>query len=385
MRKVFEPDKMELADLGGDTHFVADIQRRVKKMLDERKERRGEVRQGILAFGPRALPGVLNAAYVFARQLKKREQESLASLLAELMDENPAAQEMLLRSGVLEAPFVPTRRTALMALQQSENISEQQIEQIRRRAWKDAESGDYEAALALYEFLTDREDKQSCSKVEDLARELFKERADIGPRFLELALRCAPQDSYRILKDALGAMDREALAFSRAMHNIMSPEFVSDHLPQILQDAHEVKENTRGYAHKGIQNIFTGPIASYLRSHPKAIIDTGESISQEYQSLHRFWWQGLGKLLKLETVRQYFQDQITPPLDGFTLEGAVQLLFTEKDNPKLKLWALNILEQLEDVAPYQYQDALYEFAKRQGKNVDDPGVNPSRKSTLSRA
>ena len=386
MRKVFEPDEMELADLGGDTHFVTDIQRRVKEMFSERGERREEIRRGIQAFDSRALPGALNAAYVFTVQLKKRDQKLLAGLLAELVGENLAAREMLLRVGVLEAPFVPTRKTALMALQQLGDVREEEIAQIRLRAWRDADgSGDYEAALALYEFLAQQGDDPSCSEIRYLAQELFKERIDIGPRFLDLALHCAPQDSYQILKDALGAMDREALEFSRAMHNIMSPEFVSNHIPQILQAAHDVKENTKGYAHKGIQNLFTGPIASYLRHHPEEVVDTGESISREYKSLYRFWWQGLGGLLKLEAVKQYFEDQTTSPLDEFMLEGAVQLLFTGKDDAKFKLWALDILERLEESAPDRYQDALYEFAKRQGKNVDDPGINPSRRSTLTKA
>lgn len=386
MRKVFEPDEMELADLGGDTHFVTDIQRRVKEMFSERGERREEIRRGIQAFDSRALPGALNAAYVFTVQLKKRDQKLLAGLLAELVGENLAAREMLLRVGVLEAPFVPTRKTAIMALQQLGDVREEEIAQIRLRAWRDADgSGDYEAALALYEFLAQQGDDPSCSEIRYLAQELFKERIDIGPRFLDLALHCAPQDSYQILKDALGAMDREALEFSRAMHNIMSPEFVSNHIPQILQAANEVKENTEGYAHKGIQNLFTGPIASYLRHHPEEVVDTGESISREYKSLYRFWWQGLGGLLKLEAVKQYFEDQTTSPLDEFTLEGAVQLLFTGKDDAKFKLWALDILERLEESAPDRYQDALYEFAKRQGKNVDDPGINPSRRGTLTKA
>ena len=382
--KVFEPDKKELEQLAGDTHFVTDIQRRVKEMLDERGRRRDEIRQEIQAFDSRALPGVLNAAYVFTVQLKKRDQELLASLLAELVGENLAAREMLLRVGVLEAPFVPTRKTALMALQQLGNIREEEVARIRLRAWRDADrSGDYEAALALYEFLVQQEDSQSCSEIKRWAQELFEERGDIGPRFLDLALHCAPQDSYQILKDALGAMDREATEFSRAMHNIMSSEFVSNHMPQMLQAANEVKENTEGYAHKGIEHLFTGPIASYLRHHPDTVVDTGELISREYESLYRFWWQGLGELLKLEAVRQYFEDQTTSPLDEFTREGAVQLLFAEKDNAN-KLWALGILERLEESAPDQYQDVLDEFAKRQGKNVNDPGINPSRRSTLTK-
>jgi len=384
MRKVFEPDEMELADLGGDTHFVADIQRHVKQMLGERGKRREEIRQEIKALGPRALPGVLNAAFVFTVQLKERDQELLAGLLAELVGDNLAAREMLLRAGVLEAPFVPTRKTAVTALQQLGDIREEEMAQIRLKAWRDADvSGDYEAALALYELLAQYGDDQVCSEISHLTKDLFREHMDIGPRFLNAALRCAPQESYRILKDALGAMDREATEFSRAIYN-MSNEFVSPHLLQILQAANEVKENAEGHAHKGIQNLFTGPIASYLRDHPETVVDTGELIDREYKSLYRFWWQGLGRLLDLEVVRQYSEDQTTLPLDAFALEGAVQLLFTEKDNAKFKLWALDILERLEESAPDQYQNALHEFAQRQGKAVDDPGINPSRRSTLTK-
>jgi len=379
MQKVFE---LDIKEPGGDTHSVIEIQQRVKEMLGlgARDKQREEISKEIQSHGPYALPGVLNATYVFTGRLKGKEQKLLAGLLAELVGENQAAREMLLKTGVLEAPFRPTRKTAVLALQQLGDIREEDIERIRLRAWRDAdESGDYKAALILYEFLAQHRDDQACSEIRRLAQNLFKGHVDIGPRFLDLALRCAPQDSYQILKDVLGEMDRKATKFSSELKETMSIEFVANHLPQILQAANEVKRGTVGYAHKGIENLFIGPIALYLEGHPDVILETGELVHRRYKSLYRFWWQGLARrsLLKLETVKQYFKDQTTPPLDEFTLEGAVQLLFIERDSRgKLKRWALDLLKQLKENRPDQYESALYEFAERQGETVDDPGVDP---------
>jgi len=383
MRKVFEPNSLELADLGGDTHFVMSIQRQVEEMLTARGAECQEVQQKILALGPRALPGVVNAAYVFTKQLEKSKQaQMLSDLLAGLVGQNLAAREILVKAGILEAPFIPTRETALKALQQLGEIRKEEMEQIRLRAWNNACEEDYRSALILYEFLVQQEDQQACSEVRYLAKDMFKEHVDIGPHFLDLALRCACQDTYAILTEVMGAMKREATEFGLEMQN-MSLESVAN-LPEVLRAANKIKETTgEVYAHKGIENLFTGPIKKYLGNNPEVIEETGKLVRQEYKSLSRFLWQCLGRLLGLDTVRPYFVHQMTPPFDEFALEGAVQLFYVQERNTRFELWATELLEKLEENAPDLYQGALYEFGKRSRRQVKDIiSIQISKRSML---
>ncbi len=378
MRKVFEPDEMELADLGGDTHFVTDIQRHVKNMLGERGEQRKEMRLGIQSLGPRALPGVLNATCVFAMQLKKRDRELLADLLAGLVGENQAAREMLLKIGVLELPFVPARRTAVLALEQLGSIYEKEMTQIRLRAWMDAyESEDYEAALALYEFLIHQGDSQACAEVRSHAERLFKSYVDIGPSFLNLALQGSPEDTYEILIEVMGSMDRKAKKFGQQIGKLVSHDAMSN-LFEVLRATDQIREISRGYAHKGIEYLFTGPIVHYLEHHSSMVEETGDLIRQRYRSLHRYWWQALGRMLKVESVRQYFETRTVAPLDDFTQNGAIQLLFVQRDqkfDAKFVLWATDLLDRLKEDAPNQYQDLLWSF-ERFEKAPDGQDVAP---------
>jgi hypothetical protein len=363
MRKVFEPDEMELADLGGDTHFVADIQRHVKEMLGERGKRREEIRQEIKALGPRALPGALNAAYVFTVQLKKRDQELLAGLLAELVGENVAAREMLLRAGVLEAPFVPTRKTALMALQQRGDIREEEINRIHERAWHHAYmEGDYQAALPLYEFLVQRKDPQACGEVKMHAKSLFEDNVDIGPSFLDLALRGNPDDTYAILTEVMKAMGSKEPEFGREIEKRVSHEAVVD-LLEILRAANYIMETSKGYSHKGIEYLFVGAIAHHLGDHQDVIEESGDLVRRKYTSLYRYWWQGLGRIIGSEAVQRYFVDQTAPPLDEFTHKAAVQLCFIQKHNSKFRLWANDLLKRLEENVPDQYQAVRDDFGE----------------------
>jgi hypothetical protein len=376
MDKVFEVKEIDLVDLSGDTHFVTDIQRRVQIMLGAGGGQRDQVRDSIANEGARALPGVLNATYVFAARLKRREQRVLAGLLAELIGVNKAAREMLLRNGVLEAPFAATRQTALLALQELGTFAPLEMDQIRTTAWQHAKQGDYEAALPLYECLAEGQDEQAGSELAYLAGELFRDHVDIGPTLLDLVLRCSPKNTYQVLVGIMGQMDRKGKKFGREIKLRMSPESVAN-LEQVLQASSRIIENNQGYKHKGIEFLFEGPIAGYLKQNPDMIQAYGSLVEENHKSLYRYWWQGLTQDLELDVVRRYFIDKVAAPLDEFTWHGGIQLLFTKKYDRQFRVWATELLDTLEQEEVYQYRNLLDAFDRFQSAPDGPVPVSPS--------
>lgn len=361
MDKVFEIGNIDLVDLSGDTHLVTDIQKRVQEMLGHKKERQKQIRQEIAREGARALPGVLNALYVFSSQIKRREQKLLSELLAELVGKNKAAREMLIRVGVLESPFAPARGAALLALQTMGEMRPQELEQIRARAWQDVDASNYEAALTLYEPLAQRQDTQAAGELRYWAGELFDERMDVGPEFLDLALRAAPQRTYDTLVEVVGKMDRRDKGLAKVIEKKISPGAVTN-LPEVLRALHELKDRSVGYSQKGVEFMFTGPIAKYLAKHPDQIKENEDLIGRDHKPLYRYWWQGLGRILSVEAAQQCF-DQVTAPLDEFTWYGGIQLFFVKKYDTKFRVWASDLLKRLKEDAPDEYQDVLDAYEK----------------------
>lgn len=371
MDKVFEVKDIDLVDLSGDTHFMTDIQSRVLDMLRAGKGHQAQLRDQILQEGPRVLPGVLNATYV--RELHtEREKQLVAELLAELTRGNAAAREMLLERGILRVPFVSTRQVAILALQQLGEFSAGELDQIREYAFRDLGRRDYEAALVLLELLAQHKDEKAGAALEVLARELCQGRVDVGPRFLDLALICVPQQAYQILTNVLATIRRDDKEFGKRISECMTPQAVAE-LPEILRAADSIKRKAEGYAHKPVENLFTGPVAAYLSMHPDRIEDTGDLVEKRYEPLYRYWWEGLAQILELEPVRQYFESRIVTPLGNFAWYGGLQLCFIRGSfNPALRVWAQ---ERWDSLDPDE-QEELTDKAARFRRLPD--GADPER-------
>ncbi|MBN1922803.1 MAG: hypothetical protein JW892_16255 [Anaerolineae bacterium] len=380
MHSVFEPNALELADLGGDTHFVTEVQSQTKKYLEGDSALRNQIQQGLMSLGPRAVPGVLSAAFAFNHQLKaKRSSHLLGELLALLVDSNLAARALLVRN-IVEAPFATTRATVLHALHQLGNIRSDEFDLIRECARDNAyKNEDHQSALMLYSFLIDQGDEQCCSEVRLIAVETFGEYLDNAPRYLDLALRCSPQNTYDILVETMGDMDRTAKEFGKEIGE-MSAASVSN-LPEVLRAAHTIKEDSVGFAHKGIQNLFTGPIRKLFSESPSRIAESGDLIRERYLSLARFFWQCLGMLLKSRIVQEYFAEQTSGLASEFALKGVVQLIYTKENGGRFKLWASELLETIEMNSPQNCANAYREY-ERGRPTEDTTGKRSSKVSGL---
>ena len=117
MDKVFDPSELELADSRGDPGRVVEIQKLYRNFSEANRQRQQGIRAQLLEQGAWALPGLLNATYVWMNQLEDAQsQKLLSSLMADLASDNPAAVDLLFRDGILEAPFSIPRSISRRAL-----------------------------------------------------------------------------------------------------------------------------------------------------------------------------------------------------------------------------------------------------------------------------
>lgn len=119
IREIFNADAIELHDLRADPNTVIKIQGLVQEMLETKNDNRLlGIRQTLLQeYGTFALPGLISSTYVLSdRLVNKKRQEMIAELMAELCQNNPIAQRLLLQSGIIDTPFDVSREIAVFAL-----------------------------------------------------------------------------------------------------------------------------------------------------------------------------------------------------------------------------------------------------------------------------
>ena len=122
MKILFDPSVVELADPRGDPNQVVAVQQKIEEMLSTTNQQRKEgLRKEIRDLGPIAMPGLINATWVWIKELQGdlKTRQVLLGLMKKFADENSAAADLLLNFGVLDAPFELPRELASKALEES--------------------------------------------------------------------------------------------------------------------------------------------------------------------------------------------------------------------------------------------------------------------------
>ena len=155
MRKVFEPSELDFADVLGDPNQVIEIQAKVRELLHANRQRQRPLLAEIAGRGAWALPGVINATYIWMNELEvPQTQGLLAELMADLARGNTAATALLFRAGILATPFPVPRAICRRALELlSWQPDERQTNSLRQEITIANQLGDVQTMLDLYGLL----------------------------------------------------------------------------------------------------------------------------------------------------------------------------------------------------------------------------------------
>jgi hypothetical protein len=204
MKKVFEPGEVELADPRGDPNRVVDIQKKIKELLEANSQRQAGIIEEIREEGAWALPGLLNATYVWMNQFEKNKpaQKIIAKILSELAKENESAVALLVDSGVLENPFKIPREIVLQALEELNwNLSPEQIAIINTNIQRQKKSEDIEGLLLSYQILARSGDKNAFNSMLKQCTEWSVQNTGDAAILLGLLVKYYPESALNTLTD----------------------------------------------------------------------------------------------------------------------------------------------------------------------------------------
>ena len=384
IRSIFDADAIELHDLRADPNTVIKVQGLVKEMLEANDNRRLGIYQTLVEeYGTFALPGVISATYVLSDQLtNKKRQDTVAQLMVELCRDNPAAQRLLLRAGVIESPFDVSRQIAAKALT---DLGELEIaadtDWLLSEAKRLAKEEERASALVIYELLLRH--GIGFQEALDVCYKWFAGdyEAEAPASLMRLLLTFSPAHTEGILTKLFDSLERRDDEAGRVIKSTVDLSDAEALIPALRAASKRLERERTGTA-KPVEYLFEGAVARQIVQSPECIPVCVHFIQTEdlHEGVTRYWWQALSSAVKLgsEGAKQHFDRDLAHINDeAFALWGYVQLMFIEtapRLDKQTKAWAAQTLQDLRLLNPYLHQQA------KEKKELIVPGNATSGKS-----
>lgn len=384
MIKVFEPGEIELADPRGDPNRVIEIQQKVQELLEANRQRREGVKQEILDQGAWALPGLINATFVWMNRLESEQtQVMLATLMAELAQGNLAAIDLLFRVGALETPFAIPRSIARRALEQlawkptDKNL--QQLEQQIRLY-------DIPSMLDLYALSLRTGKERELSTALNECRQWAKGRLKQSGDLLALLIRSHPTQAERIMTQVILAVQDE-----------YKDENVADILVRplcpipgawlqegiLLRVSNQVLHQVRTHRHTTVEYLWIHAVQDWKKESPRLWQDYlhsfGDQIKRnaiEPESIYRYWFRALHAVNEMDYIIEQAQDKN----EDWGTMAALDLLFLSRRQTRQprqseqSKQAAQALGDLESDNPERFRHASELFNRLVAGSKDEGGV-----------
>lgn len=394
MNKVFEPGEMELADPRGDPNRVIEIQHKVQELLEANRQRREGVRQEILDQGAWALPGLINATFVWMNRLESEQaQVMLATLMVELARGNAAGMDLLFRVGALETPFAVPRSIARRALEQlAWKPTDKNLLQLEQQIRLYRGLDDIPSMLDLYALSVLTGDDRQLSIALDECRQWAKRRLKQSGDLLALLIRAYPGQVEKILTKIILALQDEYRDESVA-DNLVRP--LSPIPGAWLQDgvllgvSNQVLRQLRTHRHTTIEYLWIHAVQDYKKESPRLwqnyLHDAGNQIKRnatEPESIYRYWFRALHAVNEMD----YIIEQTLDKNDDWGTMAALDLLFLSRRQSRQPRQleqskrALQALQDLETSDPVRFRRAnelfsrLVAGSKEEGEIVEGRGA-----------
>ncbi len=387
MKKVFEPGEIELADPRGDPNRVIEIQSKIKELLEANRQRQQGIRDEILADGAWAIPGVLNATYVWMNHLDNNEpaKEIIAELLANLARENDSAVNLLVDSGVLENPFKTPREIVLQALDKLNwKPAVGDINKISAQIKNQKKTGDIEGLLLSFHLLAQSGDKKQLELILQQAADWSAKNMDAGPKLLRILIKYYPDEAEKILtkvfEDTEHLYNEKNLA--KKLVEAVRPIPLSWWLDNIIINISvDVLEQCNPPRHTAVEYLWENAAQDVKNELDRETLnELNEQILQVTEKLEddvanqivRYWFKAQAKSLEtldVIIVSAFSQHEV------WATQAAAQFFFIKNQEPKVykkhKEALDNALTRLanENSARYQRAQDLFETISSKKKQI----------------
>lgn len=356
---LFDASEYELGDLLGDTSILVKVQELVLELFNC-----GEVRaQGIHIelvekFGAFALPGIISASYIEGdRKSNNKTIMRISNVVYDVVAGNDAAQQMVLRDGIIRNPFPKSHSIFIQALNKHRFVPNQHEYQRINEALRTAQQNqNMLQVLSLYQFLVslNETDLKIITSASEQCVQWF--RQDYGeyaaklahtilihnPKQTELVVRTIFAQSY----DKNSSIHREI-----TQHVHLDNEQIALEAMRVLIE-YLVRTGQRNTT---VEYFFDGPIAKHIKN--QQFIDAAHAlvIQSDSEHVYRYWWRAISKMSRESCVLDYLTTrllQFCTTHREFAKWGVMQLMMIEQRNPGLP-WCVYhievIAEQFSDI------------------------------------
>jgi hypothetical protein len=401
MKKVFEPGEVELADPRGDPNRVIDIQKKIKELLEANPQRQAGIIDEIREEGAWALPGLLNATYVWMNHFEnnKPAQKIMAKILAELAKENDSAVTLLVDSGVLENPFKTPREIALQALEELNwNPSLEQIAKINSQIQSQKKSEDIEGILLSYHLLARSGDEKTFNSMLKQCTDWSVQNTGDAAILLGLLVKYYPESAIKTLSNVFIAtknMYKEKKLAAMLVEAIrpIPPSWWLDFT--IINISINVLNECNPPRHTGIEYLFKNAAQDAKQNLPQfwainsekvntLLFEATKSLNDDIaKTITRYWFQSLG------SVTNNFDLIVDAALSEFEPWGtsaALQLFFLrgehgkERKNKDIKGAVEEALNKLVSENDSRYNRAEADYSNISSKNKGETEMKTTSKS-----
>jgi len=333
MDKVFEPSELELWDAQGDPNQAIEIQGKIKELLQANRQRQQPLLAEIAGRGAWALPGVINATYVWMSEMEVQQtQTMLAGLMADLARGNPAATNLLFRAGILETPFPVPRaicRRALEALNWQPD--ERQTARLRQEIALASKIGDAQTVLDIYGLLLRTSSQTDLTGARNQCIEWVREKRAEAGALLKLLINHAPSQVVPIVSAvfAVTISDRQ----DKNLANILlqplrpiQPEWLEN--GTILNISREVLPQSPTGRLTVVEYLWIDAAIDCRKKEPErwaAIMPTvsEQLVGETSVDIVRYWFTAVGQVGEVDYIVQQSRTTAEP----FGTVAASQLFF----------------------------------------------------------
>jgi hypothetical protein len=390
MRDIFEPDEIAFADSRGDPNQAIEIQKLVKDLFEANPQRQEGILDEIVDCGAWAMPGLVNASYVWMDEFKKDSfsRKLVVDQMACLVEKNEAAADLLFRAGILDMTYpIPRKMAAEALLQTSWRPSDEIIQQIDLRLAVLERSGDIQSVVGLNLFVAQLGLENRFDSLLRWCCQLVEERSSQAADLLRAIKTSYTQHAEDILDAVVQAVNNAHTKGYKSQDLAQMTTTALNPIPAawveegaLLRVSKRILRTSSPPRNTVIEYLWIDAVKNLHREAPARWEKHLETIGSEMQahddrlpddpasSLYRYWFRAVGNLNEVE----YISNQARSDDELWGIEAMTQLFFVAGGYSRASAQARQALSDLSSELVQRYQIAEDRYQRLVSNNGKIP-------------